>query len=202
MNKILKAFSEMFKKELIDKNLSPLMDKINTKVFSDKINIVEDPTNEKLVGKRLFDNEGVTTYYKEIVSNGKFITSLYDNKTAKKDNVKSTGNSYGVRNLYIVPGDLSEKELITKLDNGIYIDNVTGLHAGINFLTTNISLQSAGYTIKNGKKDKALKMIILSTTLFELLNNVIEIGNNLEFYSSTCGSPSILFKNISIAGNI
>ena len=38
--------------------------------------------------------------------------------------------------------------------------------------------------------------------LFELLNNVEEIGSNLEFYSSICGSPSILFNNISVAGNV
>jgi len=202
MNKILKAFNTMFKKELIDKKLSPLMDKINEKVFSDKITIVEDPTNPTLVGKRLFDTEGVNTYYKEIVKAGVFITPLYDNKTAKKDDVKSTGNSFGVRNMYIMPGTLSEEELLNKLKDGIYISNVEGLHAGVNFITTNISLQAEGYRVENGKKVEALKMIILSTSLFELLNNVESVGSNLEFYSSICGSPSILFNNISVAGNV
>ena len=43
-------------------------------------------------------------------------------------------------------------------------------------------------------------MIILSTDLLELLNNVVEVASNLEFYNPLCGSPSILFKDITIAG--
>ena len=34
------------------------------------------------------------------------------------------------------------------------------------------------------------------------INNVESVGSNLEFYSSICGSPSILFNNISVAGNV
>ena len=44
------------------------------------------------------------------------------------------------------------------------------------------------------------QIIILSTDLLELLNNVVEVASNLEFYNPLCGSPSILFKDITIAG--
>ena len=200
MGKILRTFSNMFSKELIDKNLSLLTGKVNTQVFNEKINIVEDPTNEHLVGKRLFDNEGVTTYYKDIVVNGKFITPLYNIKSAKKDNKKSTGNSFGVRNMYIKPGNISEENLLLMLNNGIYIKDLEGLHAGVDTISGNISLQATGYLVEDGIKTKALKMIILSTDLLELLNNVVEVASNLEFYNPLCGSPSILFKDITIAG--
>ena len=173
MGKILRTFSNMFSKELIDKNLSLLTGKVNTQVFNEKINIVEDPTNEHLVGKRLFDNEGVTTYYKDIVVNGKFITPLYNIKSAKKDNKKSTGNSFGVRNMYIKPGNISEENLLLMLNNGIYIKDLEGLHAGVDTISGNISLQATGYLVEDGIKTKALKMIILSTDLLELLNNVV-----------------------------
>ena len=181
MGKILRTFSNMFSKELIDKNLSLLTGKVNTQVFNEKINIVEDPTNEHLVGKRLFDNEGVTTYYKDIVVNGKFITPLYNIKSAKKDNKKSTGNSFGVRNMYIKPGNISEENLLLMLNNGIYIKDLEGLHAGVDTISGNISLQATGYLVEDGIKTKALKMIILSTDLLELLNNVVEVASNLMF---------------------
>ena len=183
MGKILRTFSNMFSKELIDKNLSLLTGKVNTQVFNEKINIVEDPTNEHLVGKRLFDNEGVTTYYKDIVVNGKFITPLYNIKSAKKDNKKSTGNSFGVRNMYIKPGNISEENLLLMLNNGIYIKDLEGLHAGVDTISGNISLQATGYLVEDGIKTKALKMIILSTDLLELLNKVVEVASNLEFYT-------------------
>ena len=137
---------------------------------------------------------------KLIIKNGKFITKLYDNKTAIKENMQPTGTSGGVRNLYIIPGNKTFEELVSNLNNGIIIDSINGLHAGANTLNGDLSLQATGYEVKDGKIGNALKLIILQTNIKELFNNVIEIGNDLEFYGETGGSPSILCKDITIVG--
>ena len=198
--KILNTFSNMFFADSINKKISPLVDKFNSKVFSDKITIVEDPTNKELLGTCLFDDEGSKTYYKKVIENGKFIKKLYDRRTAIKEETSSTGNSFGVRNLFIKPSTKSFNELIKVLENGIVIDNIEGLHSGINVSTGDISIQSSGYTIKNGKKEKMLNMIILSSNIFELFSNVLDIGNDLEMVNVNSGSPSLLLENITIVG--
>lgn len=197
---ILKTFISMFDAEKIDNKLSPLNDEYNNKIFANNLTIVEDPLNKKLIGRRLFDEEGNKTYYKEIIKDGKFITKLYDNRMAMKENTMPTGTSGGVRNFYILPGNKSFDELVYDLDNGIIIDDLEGLHAGANTLNGDLSLQADGYEVKNGKITNALKSIIFQTNIKELLNNVVEIGNDLEFYSEIGGSPSILCKNIMIVG--
>lgn len=197
---ILSAFSLDFHVQNIIRNQSVFADKLDKKIFNDKINIVEDPTNSELIGTRLFDSEGVKTYYKKIVENGVFITKLYNKKYAEIDSVKSTGNSFGVRNIYITPGEKTEKELIKELKDGIFIEKLSGLHSGINHLTGDISLQCEGFMIENGKKTTPLKHIILSTNIFELFGNVKEVGSNLEFFGSVGGAPSLLIENITIAG--
>lgn len=201
VRKLLNYFSFSFFAENINKHISVLWDKFNTQIFSNKITIIEDPTNEELLGTTLFDSEGVKTYYKEIIKDGKFITKLYDKKTANEDHVASTGNCDGVRNLYIKPGESKFEDLIHQLDNGIVIEEIEGLHAGINKTTGEISLMSNGYLVKNGKKEKQLNMIILSTTLFELLNNVVELGNDIEMNNVACAGVSMLIDNIKIVGN-
>lgn len=197
---LLFSLSSMFFEESIEKGISPLSDSFEKKVFSPKITIIEDPNNEKYVGKRLFDNEGTLTYFKNIVENGVFKTKLYDNKYASKNNTTSTGNGFGVRNMYIKPGQKNFDQLLQELNAGILIDNIEGLHSGIDKITGNISLQAEGYLIENGKKTTPLNLIILSTNIFELLNNVIEVGNDLEFFSINGGAPSLLLKDISITG--
>lgn len=197
---LLFSLSSMFFEESIEKGISPLSDSFEKKVFSPKITIIEDPNNEKYVGKRLFDNEGTLTYFKNIVENGVFKTKLYDNKYASKNNTTSTGNGFGVRNMYIKPGQKNFDQLLQELNSGILIDNIEGLHSGIDKITGNISLQAEGYLIENGKKTTPLNLIILSTNIFELLNNVIEVGNDLEFFSINGGAPSLLLKDISITG--
>ncbi|MDD6224201.1 MAG: metallopeptidase TldD-related protein [bacterium] len=198
--KILNTFADMFSAELIQKKQSVLTNQFEQQIFSPKITIVEDPINDCLVGKRLFDDEGVKTTYKEMVKDGKFISKLYHNQSALKENGKSTGNSYGVRNMYIVPGNKSEYELLKILDEGIVITEIEGLHAGVNKLTGKISLQANGYYVKDSKWVKALNMIVLATDLFELFGNVKEIGNDLEFFSKIGGAPSLLIENITIVG--
>jgi len=197
---ILKEFMSDFHASNIIKKQSVFTDKLGNKIFDEKITIVEDPTNKDLIGTRLFDAEGVKTYYKKIVDCGRFTTELYNKKYAEKDSTQSTGNAFGVRNAYIIPGDKNYNELVSHLNDGIIIDYVIGLHSGINHLTGDISLQCEGFLIENGKIKCGLKDIILSTNVMELFNNVKEIGNDLEFFGTLGGAPSLLIENITIAG--
>lgn len=202
MGKILDKFIHLFSADSIQKGISLLIEKQNKEVFSKKITMIEDPTNSNFVGKRLFDDAGTKTYLKKVVEEGIFITPLYDWKSALVDKVTSTGNDYGeisVRNLYIEPGQRSLDELIESLEEGIYIDSVIGLHAGINTTNGNISLQSEGYYIENGKKEYAVKLFVLSTNIMDILNNVIELSNHIDFQLPTTASPDILVKNIKIS---
>ncbi len=199
VSKLLSPFLDMFNAYQIKNNISVLKNKYNTKIFSDKITMIEDPTNNELLGTRLFDNEGTKTYKKTIVDKGVFITKLYNNQSAKLENTNSTGNSFGVRNLFIESGNNSYTELKNKLSNGIIITNVEGTHSGIDTKSGDISVQARGILINNGKEEY-IESMILSTNLFDLFSNVLEIGNDLLFNSSSLGTPSILFENILIVG--
>lgn len=201
MGQILRSFIPIFTADTIQKHTSLLENKLHQQVFSDKITIVEDPTNDQLRGKRLFDDEGIKTTYKEIIKDGIFKTILYDKKTAKTDHTKTTGNHYGsisVRNMYLLPGKKPPTEILNSQHEYIIIDEVQGLHAGINITNGNISIQSSGYYVKDNKKTP-IKLFVLSTNIIELFNNVLEIANDLENISVTTSSPSVLFQNIKIS---
>lgn len=201
LNKILKKFIYSFYSKQIDMNTSPFAGKLGKKVFSDKINIVEEPLNNNFIINRHFDSEGTLTYNKEIIKNGVFNVPFNTIEYAIKNNEKPTGNSDLVNNFYIKPGNKSYDELIAMMKNGIIISNVEGTHAGISLYTGDISLQSTGYLVQNGKIVKSLDMIILQTNIFELLSNVIEIGSDFKEFGMICSSSSILFHDITVSGN-
>ncbi|MBR1416580.1 MAG: TldD/PmbA family protein [Bacilli bacterium] len=198
---ILYNMSNMFDAKSMFMKLSILSDKLNQKIFSDKITILEEPLNPKFIVNRHFDNEGTLMYNKEIVKNGIFKTAFNNLEYAYKTNSKPTGNASGFYNLHIKEGNKSYNELIKELDNGIIITQVEGLHAGINHITGDISLQSEGLLVENGQIKKALNLIILSTNIKELLNNVIEVGNDLKEFGYSISSPSLLVDNITISGS-
>ena len=68
-----------------------------------------------------------------------------------------------------------------EMGDGLVIDDLQGLHAGLDFVTTNFSLQCNGYLIKNGRKEKAIRLITVADSFLHLMNQVVEVGNDLDW---------------------
>ena len=88
--------------------------------------------------------------------------------------------------------------MAVKIKNGVYITDISGLHAGLNADSGNFSLQSEGYLIKDGKKDSPLTLITIAGNLFNLFNDVIALGNDSKLTLSSNTVPSIAVKNIAV----
>ena len=195
---ILATFSDSFHSKGIYLKNSVLTDKLNSKIFSDKITIFED--SPKGIANSNFDSEGTIKKKQIIVDKGVFCNEINNLEYAIKLKKEPTGNAGGVNNLCIAPGDKSFNELIKLLDNGIIVDEAYGFHAGVDKKTGNISVQAEGLLVENGKITKGLNMIILSTNIFEVFSNVSEVGNDLSKNSLFVCTPSILLDNITITG--
>lgn len=205
MKSILSSFINMLSAANIRQKISCLEGTLNKKIFSEKLTIVEDPSNKNYPGTTIFDNEGIKTFAKEIVKNGILKTYLYNIKEAKEQNTSTTANGYNgisTRNMYIKPGNKSIEELIKTMSNGIYITDCMGSrNTAINDNTGNISLQIFGYIIEDGKIKCGFEPSIMTTTIFELFSNIEEISNEVNFIQRTVGSPALLIRNISIASS-
>ncbi len=205
MKSVLSNFIDMLSATNIRQKISCLEGKLNEKVFSDKLTIVEDPKNEDYPGATIFDDEGTETEKKEIIKDGVLKTYLYNIKEAKEQNQKTTGNGYSsisTRNMYIKPGDKTLEEMMKELKNGIYITDCMGsMNTAINPNTGNISLQIFGFIIENGEIKCGFEPSVMTTTIFELLSNIEEIENQVTFIKRSVGSPCLLVKDISIASS-
>lgn len=202
-SRIIASFGQMLSAASIRNKVSCMEDKLEKKLFSDKLTVIEDPTNNKYPGYRLFDNEGTKTYKKDIIKGGVVKTYLYNIKEAILAETKSTANGYdsiSTKNMYVVPGNLSDEELLKKLDNGLYIaDYMESGGTSINSVNGNISLQVFGFVVENGKLVSGIEASILTSTIYEILSNIEEISNNLQFTYTSSASPAMLIKGISIA---
>lgn len=192
---------DMLSGSSIRNKVSCLEDSLEKEKFSKLLTIVEDPTNKDYPGYRLFDDEGVDTYKKVVIEKGVIKNYLYNIKEAKLADTKSTGNGYGkisTRNMYVVPTD--KKDLLKELKDGLYITDYMGSQGtSINMTNGQISIQVFGFIVEDGKLVKGFVPAVMTTTIFELLSNIEEVGSDLVFNNTACASPSLLIKNISIA---
>ena len=204
-SRILSHLEDMLNQQNIRTKTSCMCSKLNKEIFNNLITIIEDQPNEKLPGYRLFDDEGTETKKKMIVENG-ILKSYFSNiKEAKINNIKSTGNGYGsisTRNMFINPSNTTSQDIFKELKNGIYITDYMGAsNTSISTTTGNISLQIFGFIIEDGKIKSGFNPCIMTTSIFELFNNVKLIGDTLEFTNTKAASPILLIENISVASS-
>lgn len=215
MASMLATFGSIFSAEAAQKGLSLLKDKEGEQIATNILTLTDDPMKEDALVKCTFDGEGVATYKKNIIEDGKFITLLHNLKTAAVAGVKTTGNgskgSYagnvGISpySFYINPVNGSLEDLMQEAGNGVYITSVQGMHAGANAITGDFSLAASGFEIVDGKKGAPVKSITVSGNFFNVLKDIVRIGEDLKFNpfsfgATRCGSPSVLIKEMTIAG--
>lgn len=214
MRSLLSTFFSVFSGKNALLGLSLLAGKEGERVAAECVTVVDDPMMEGSTVTAAFDGEGVATYKKNVIENGVLNTLLYDLTYAAKAGKTSTANgqrgSYASQvNIapfcfYIKEGTLTDAELLRKMGDGLYVTELKGLHAGADAVTGDFSIESAGYTVRNGKIGGAVKGFTVAGNFFELLRNIQDISNNVKFGLpsglTTFGSPDVYLGEMSVAG--
>ena len=214
MSDLLATFCSIFSSEAAQKGLSKLADKEGTVIASPIVTLVDDPFHPENPMPINFDAEGSPTACKKVIENGVLNTLLYNLKTAAVAGKTTTGNaakgSYtapvAVRpfTMYLAGGDMTEEELLAKAANGVYINSLSGLHAGANPISGDFSLQSAGFLIENGRKTTPVKSFTVAGNFYGLLKNITALANNSHLPTAmgmtAFGAPTVLVEGLSVAG--
>ncbi|HKL74968.1 MAG TPA: metallopeptidase TldD-related protein [Halanaerobiales bacterium] len=192
---------------------SPLMNKLDKKIFSDKINVNDKPQMKNAAGRRSFDDEGIPTSQKEIINKGLLKNYIFDLEYANKMGEKPTGNGLkrtlfgeGINtpvspnfvNPVLEPGDKSKKDLLNSMDEGILVESVIGFHSS-NYEQGHFSVQAQGFHVKNGKLQGRLQDVMIAGNIYEDFEEIKGVGD--EIYPNMKGyAPYLLVNNVSVTG--
>lgn len=194
MRRLLAIIADLFFAQSVIDKVTKFGDKVGQKIAFEGVTIVENPFMKGGHSTASFDGEGYPTSYKEIVKNGILQSLLYDLKTANKFNTSSTGNGGYLGNLYIQNGVTCFDDLLACVGNGILIEQVSGLNVGIDKVSGDFSVVGSGKKIENGKIVCPLTPFTVSGNLYQLLQNITEVGNDLDFCYSSIGTPSVVVE--------
>ena len=214
MTSLLGVYSSIFNSEAAQKGLSKLAGKEGETIAASCVTLIDDPFHKENPEPMNFDAEGSPTHKKAVIENGVLNTLLYNLKTAAVAGKKTTGNAskagydsaVGIRpfTMYLAGGEMTEEELLAKVGNGVYITDLSGLHAGADSISGDFSLQSAGYMIENGVKTTYVKAFTVAGNFYELLKNIVALANNSQLPramgSTTFGAPTVWVDGLSVAG--
>ena len=210
---LLSAFSPIFSAKNAQNGMSLLAGKEGEKIAADCVTVTDDPFREGYELQTHFDAEGVATYRKKVIENGVLNTLLHNLDTAKKAGIETTGNASKAGysgSVEISPycfciegSELTEEQLFEKADNGIYVTDLMGLHAGVNAITGDFSIEASGFMIENGKKGRPVKTFTIAGNFFTMLKNIEAVADTVKIGMggfTAFGAPSVLVRSISVAG--
>jgi len=193
--------------ERVLQGASFLRDKLDQKIGSELITIIDDGTKPKGLGSKPFDGEGVPTQRRIIIDKGVLKGFLYNTIAAKRAGVASTGNAtrggftrlpgIGAHNFYMEAGKTSPSRIIRGTRNGLLLKGVTGY--GINPVNGNFSGGASGFWIRNGRIAYPVKGITIAGTADEILNGIDMVGNDLDLNRSFT-APTFRIKSLQIGG--
>ncbi len=183
-----------------------LANKLGEKVAASNITVVDDGTIPGGFGTEPFDGEGVPTRRTVVIENGVLKSYLLNTYTAKKLGLKTTGNAsrglagtpgIGAGNFFLQKGDRTPQQIIGGIKQGLYVFQFLGF--GVNMVTGDFSRGASGLWIENGELTYPVEEITVAGNLKDMLNNISEIGNDLEFRGALA-APTLRIDGMMIAG--
>ena len=214
MASLIGAFSSVFSAERAQKGMSMLAGREGEEIACPLVTLWDDPFYPESIMPMPFDAEGTPTHKKAVIEAGKLNTLLYNLKSAEAAGKKSTGNASKAGyasavgtspfTMVLEAGPCTEEELIEKAGNGVYVDSMQGMHAGLNPISGDFSLQSEGFLIEEGKKTAAVRNFTVAGNFFKLLKQVEALANEVKTPGITgmtgFAAPAVLVTGLSIAG--
>ncbi len=174
-----------------------LLDSLGKRVFSPEVRIDEKPFERQGSASTPFDEEGVATRERRVVSDGVLEGYFLDSYSARKLGMKSTGNAGGHHNLIVRSEGPDFRGMLRKLGRGLLVTELMG--HGINPVTGDYSRGAAGYWVEGGEIAFPVEEITIAGNLKDMYRGIAAIGSDVLVRSGrSCGS--ILVENMTIAG--
>jgi PmbA protein len=183
-----------------------LAGKLGEKVAGENVTVIDDGTMPGGFGTTPFDGEGIPTRRTLVIEKGVLKSYLLNTYTARKLGLKTTGNAsrglagnpgIGSGNFFVPAGNRTPQQIIGEIKRGLYITEFLGF--GVNLVTGDFSRGASGLWIENGELTFPVEEITVAGNLKDMLNNISEIGNDLEFRGSTA-CPTLRIDGMMIAG--
>jgi len=169
---------------------------IGTRIGSDVVTVVDDPTIENSYGYYAYDDEGVKAKRRYLYKKGGINEFLHNRETAARLGTKSNASSRSVNydreaivrmaNTFVLPGDMTEEELIEDVKYGVYMKSFTEWNIDDKRFNQRYVGREA-YLIENGELKHPVARPIIETTTLKFWTAVDAVSKKVEFDAATCG---------------
>ena len=180
-------------------------------VASPLVTLVEDPTDARSWGASPGDAEGLASRRVPLIAGGVLDGFVHNTWTARRLGTQSTGSAVrggfkstpgaGCRAVSLAPGTAAAADLVAGVEEGILIQEVSGLHSGVNPVSGDFSTGAEGLRIRNGELAEPLREFTIASTLQRLLSDVAAVGSDLTWLPMSAAGLTLVIADVSVSGS-
>jgi TldD protein len=169
---------------------------LGKRIGSEVVTVVDDPTVGHSYGYYMYDDEGVKARRRHLYEKGMINEFLHNRESAAKLGVKSNGSSRSINydreaivrmsNTFVLPGELSEEELVEDVSRGVYMKSFTEWNIDDKRFNQRYVGREA-YLIEKGELVDPVARPVIETTTLKFWTAVDAVSKNVEFDAATCG---------------
>jgi PmbA protein len=197
----------------VQRGRSPLAGRLEEEVASGAFALHDDGRDPDGPASAPFDGEGVPCRRTALIEGGRLRSYLYDTYTANRGGGASTGSasrqSYrslpavSTSNLIVAPGSRSFEELLAQAGEGVFVNDVAGLHSGVNPVTGVFSVGASGRMIRNGRLAEPVREFTIAGELVAMLGAVSAAGAESRWvpFGGSVSTPPLLIAEMAISGS-
>ena len=157
---------------------SYLTGRLDTPIFSDHIQVSEDPFIPRGMASRCFDSDGIAVSRRSVVEDGVlrgYFLGLY---AARRLGMTPTGNGWGPHNLEVrsvkTGSEQGHEAMLERLGRGLFVTEMAG--GGVNRLTGDFSRAAKGFWVEDGRIRFPVTGITLASNLNAMFAGLLAVG--------------------------
>jgi len=194
---LLRSFTSAIRGSALYRKSTFMLDKLGQQTFPEFVKISENPLLPQGLGSSAYDGDGVATQQRNIVENGILNNYILDAYSARKLDMKNTGNAGGVRNLAIESGELNFEQLVQEMKQGLIVTEMMG--QGVNPVTGDYSRGASGFWVENGEILYPVEEVTIAGNLQDMFSGLLAVGNDNDNPGSI-KTGSWLINQMTVAG--
>lgn len=176
---------------------SYLEDALGQTLFPEWLSLDERPHIPHALGSASYDGDGLATYAKPFVENGRLISYVLSTYSGRKLGMPSTANAGGVHNLFVSNGEEDQAALLRRMGRGLLVTELMG--QGLNLVTGDYSRGAGGYWVENGEIQFPVQEVTIAGNLRDMFRQIVAIGCDIETRGNV-RTGSVLIERMMVAG--
>ena len=174
------------------------------------VTLTEDPTDPRSWGASPVDAEGLATRPVRLVEGGVLQGFVHSTWTARRLGTRSTGSAVragfkstptaGCRAVTLAPGERDGAALLADVGDGVLVQEVSGLHSGVNPISGDFSTGAQGLRIRDGGLAEPLREFTIASTIQRLLHDLVAIGSDLTWLPMSAAGMTLVVGDVAVSG--